>query len=226
MLSCICLFKQFLTSRVSLLQHDERLSRVFDEVMGLGEFADSSRGSATSSRSSGQEETKGADENSGQEQHQPAGEEDSNGSRQEEKMDEGAAPSSSFPRIASPSPSPDRRSPFTVGTGGGAGGASGGAAFDDALDGLPLYGAEDEEEDWHFALPMGTLEDVDVDKTTRKNSNPEEGNAENPDDTFASEPREEECEKEAEREGSNGSANTSHSSKDPSPENSQGKLLD
>ncbi|XP_029900225.1 zinc finger MYM-type protein 4-like isoform X2 [Myripristis murdjan] len=203
------------------LEHDERLSRVFDEVMGLGEFADSSRGSATSSRSSGQEETKGADENSGQEQHQPAGEEDSNGSRQEEKMDEGAAPSSSFPRLASPSPSPDRRSPFTVETGGGAGGASGGAAFDDALDGLPLYGAEDEEEDWHFALPMGTLEDVDVDKTARKNNNPEEGNTETPDDTFTSEPREEECEKEAEREGSNGSANTSHSSKDPSPENSQ-----
>uniref|UniRef100_A0A667ZTI6 TRASH domain-containing protein n=1 Tax=Myripristis murdjan TaxID=586833 RepID=A0A667ZTI6_9TELE len=207
--------------RLKRSKHDERLSRVFDEVMGLGEFADSSRGSATSSRSSGQEETKGADENSGQEQHQPAGEEDSNGSRQEEKMDEGAAPSSSFPRLASPSPSPDRRSPFTVETGGGAGGASGGAAFDDALDGLPLYGAEDEEEDWHFALPMGTLEDVDVDKTARKNNNPEEGNTETPDDTFTSEPREEECEKEAEREGSNGSANTSHSSKDPSPENSQ-----
>uniref|UniRef100_UPI003AAE8806 zinc finger MYM-type protein 4 n=1 Tax=Centroberyx gerrardi TaxID=166262 RepID=UPI003AAE8806 len=206
--------------RLKRSKHEERLSRVFDEVMGLGEFADSSRGSATSSRSSVQEETKGAEENSGQEEQQPAGEEDSNGSRrEEERMDEGAG-ESSFPRLASPSP--DRHSPFTMGTSGGGGGGSGGAAFDDALDGLPLYGAEEEDEDWHFALPMGTLEDVDVDKANRKRSRPNDGNTETRDDPFAGEPREEEeRDKEGEREGSSGSANTSHSSQDHSPENSQ-----
>ncbi|XP_044230878.1 zinc finger MYM-type protein 4 isoform X1 [Thunnus albacares] len=197
------------------LQHEERLSRVFDEVMGLGDFADSSRGSASSSRSGDQDETKGVDETSGQ--HQPVEEEDSNSSRQEEKIDKGIE-ESSFPRIASPSS--DRRSSFTMGTNeGGGGGGSGGAAFDDALDGLPVYGPEEDDEDWHFALPMGTLEDVDMSKMNRNDKQPEQGNNKIQEDPFARESREEE--EDQEREGSSGSANTSHSSQDHTPENSQ-----
>ncbi|KAG7237225.1 hypothetical protein INR49_032558 [Caranx melampygus] len=206
--------------RLKRLKHEERLSRVFDEVMGLGDFAESSRGSATSSRSGGQDDTKGADEASGQEENQQVEEEDSNGSRQEEKMDE-AAGESSFPRISSPSSG--RPSSFNMRTNEGGGGGSGGAAFDNALDGLPMYGPEEEEdeeedEDWHFALPMGSLEDVDVSKAKGKRSQTEEGNT-NQGDPFAREPRGEE--EEQEREGSVGSANTSHSSQDPTPDNSR-----
>ncbi len=192
---------------------------MFDEVMGLGDFADSSRGSATSSRSGGQDETKGVDETSGQGEHQPVEEEDSNSSRQEEKMDEGMG-ESSFPRISSPSS--HRHSSFTMGTNeGGGGGGSGGAAFDDALDGLPSYGPEEEDdEDWHFALPMGTLEDVHVGKGNRKRSQQGVGNNVPRGDPFACQPREEE--EEQEREGSSGSANTSHSSQDHTPDNSRG----
>ncbi|XP_070698462.1 zinc finger MYM-type protein 4-like [Pempheris klunzingeri] len=202
--------------RLKRLKHEERLSRVFDEVMGLGDFADSSRGSATSSRSGGQDETKGVDETSGQGEQQPVEEDDSNSSRQEEKMEEGMG-ESSFPRILSP-PS-DRHPSYTMGTNEGGGGGSGGAAFDDALDGLPAYGPEEEDEDWHFALPMGTLEDVNVDKTSRERRNPGGGANETRRAPFASQPREEEDEQE--REGSSGSANTSHSSQDHTPDNSR-----
>ncbi|XP_033497990.1 zinc finger MYM-type protein 4-like isoform X3 [Epinephelus lanceolatus] len=191
--------------------HEEHLSRVFDEVMGLGEFADSSRGSASSTRSGGQDETKGVDETSGQGENQPVEEEDSNGSRQEEKMDEEIG-ESSLPPISSPASV--RRSSFTMSTTeGGGGGGSGGAAFDDALDGLPSYGPEEEEEeDWHFALPMGTLEDVSVGKTKGKTGLPGAGN-----NTTRGEP----FPQEEEREASSGSANTSHSSQDHTPENSR-----
>lgn len=185
--------------------------------MGLGDFADYSRGSATSSRSGDQDETKGVDETSGQGDHQQIDQDDSNGSTQEEKMDKGEG-ESTFPRIASPSS--DRRSSFTMGT--NEGGGSGGAAFDDALDGLPVYGPEEDDEDWHFALPMGTLEDVDVGKTNRKGKQPGQVNNKPQGDPFAQEPREEE-EEDREREGSSGSANTSHSSQDHTPENSRGK---
>ncbi|XP_042356199.1 zinc finger MYM-type protein 4-like isoform X3 [Plectropomus leopardus] len=197
--------------RLKRLKHEQQLSRVFDEVMGLGEFADSSRGSASSSRSGGQDETKGVDETSGQGEHQQAEEEDSNGSRQEEKMDEGMG-ESSFPPISSP-PSV-RRSSFSMGTTeGGGGGGSGGAAFDDALDGLPSYGPEEEDdEDWHFALPMGTLEDVNVSKTNRKTGQQGVGNNVTRGESFA---------QEEEREASSGSANTSHSSQDHTPDNSR-----
>ncbi|TKS86291.1 Zinc finger MYM-type protein 4 [Collichthys lucidus] len=194
--------------------HEERLSRVFDEVMGLGDFADSSRGSASSSRSGGQGEgVKGEDETLGQEEQQPVEEEDSNCSGQEEKMDEGTG-EPSFPRV--PTPSSERRSSFTLGNneGGGGGGAgrSGGAAFDDAVDGL------EDDEDWHFALPMGSLEDVPMGKANR--TQPGVGNNATQDDPFANQPREDE-EEEQDREGSSGSANTSHSSQDRSPDNSQ-----
>ncbi|XP_076604151.1 zinc finger MYM-type protein 4 isoform X2 [Chaetodon auriga] len=212
-----------LTCQMELQQHEERLSRVFDEVMGLGDFADSSRGSATSSRSGGPDETKGDDKTSGQEEHQQVEEEDeeeeeeedSNGSRQEEKMDEGMG-EPSFPRISSPSS--ERHSLFTMGTseGGGAGqrGGRGGAAFDDALDGL------EDDEDWHFALPMGSLEeDAQMGEANRKRSQPGVGNNISRGDPFSHPPRE--VEEEQEREGSSGSANTSHSSQDPTPEHSQ-----
>ncbi|XP_045918869.1 zinc finger MYM-type protein 4 isoform X3 [Micropterus dolomieu] len=202
--------------RLKRLKHEEHLSRVFDEVMGLGDFADSSRGSAISSKSGGQDETKEVDETSGQGEQQPVEEEDSNGSRQEDKMDEGMG-EPSFPRISSPSS--DRETSFTMGTNKGGGGGSGGAAFDDALDGLPSFGAEEDDEDWHFALPMGTLENLNVDKANRKGSQPEVGNSVTPGDPFACQPREDEDEQE--REGSSGSANTSHSSQDHTPDNSR-----
>lgn len=174
---------------------------MFDEVMGLGDFAESSRGSATSSKSGCQVETKGGDGTSEQGAIQQA-EEDSNSSRHEEKMDTGAG-EASFP------PAPGRHTSFTMGTdeGGGTG-----AVFDDALDGLPSFGAEEDDEDWHFALPMGSLEDVDVGKTNGKPSGEENsGNH---------------CEREEEereQEGSSGSTNTSHSSQEHTPDNSQGK---
>lgn len=182
--------------------------------MGLGEFADSSRGSATSSKSGGQDEMKGVDEVSEQGVHQQA-EEDSNSSRLEEKMEEGE---SAFPRISSSSSG--RPSSFTVGTDKG-GGGSGGAAFDDALDGLPSFGPEDDDEDWHFALPMGSLEDVDVGKTNRKTGQSAEEKGGIKGVPFARETREEEEERDQER--SSGSANTSHSSQEHTPDNSQGK---
>ncbi|XP_053192108.1 zinc finger MYM-type protein 4 [Scomber japonicus] len=208
--------------RLKRLKHEERLSRVFDEVMGLGDFADSSRESTTSSRSGDQDETKGADETTAQPQQVEEG--DSNGSRQEEKTDK-EAEESSPPCNASP-PS-ERRSSFTMGTsegaggGGGGGGGGGRAAFDDALDGLPVFGPEEDDEDWHFALPMGTLEDVDMSKANRNvKQPPQQGN-----NKTQSEPREEEEgeeeEEDQEREGSSGSANTSHSSQDHTPENSR-----
>ncbi|XP_035850806.1 zinc finger MYM-type protein 4-like isoform X2 [Sander lucioperca] len=203
------------------ITHEERLSRVFDEVMGLGDFADSSRSSFISSPSGGQDETKGVDKTSGQGEHQPVEEEDSSSSRPEEKMDEGMG-ESSFPRISSPSSV--RNSSFTMGTNEG-GGGSGGAAFDDALDGLPSYGPEEEDEeeeeeeedeDWHFAMQMDTLEDVNVGKTNPERDQPGVGNNVTQDEPFARQPREEQ-----EREGSSGSANTSHSSQDHTPDNSR-----
>ncbi|XP_035767294.1 YTH domain-containing protein 1-like [Neolamprologus brichardi] len=119
--------------RLKRLKHEEHMSRVFDEVMGLGDFADSSRGSNASSKSGGQDETKGVDQTSGQEEQQPMEEEeeeeeeDSNSSRKEEKIDKGAGESSP-PRIASPTSDP--QDSFKMGTseGGGGRGGSGAAA--------------------------------------------------------------------------------------------------
>lgn len=189
---------------VCFLQHEERLSRVFDEVMGLGDFAESSRGSATSSRSGGPEDPKGADETSGQGEEQPMEEEDSDGSKQEEKMEEGTGESSSPPITSSSS--------FAIRTNDG--GGSGSAAFDDALDGLPVSGPEeDEDEDWHFALPMGSLEDVDVKKKNKNKPKTEK------DQTYSSPPEP----PVREDDESTDSANTSHSSRHRSPDNSRGR---
>ncbi|XP_041668209.1 zinc finger MYM-type protein 4 isoform X2 [Cheilinus undulatus] len=180
--------------------HEERLSRVFDEVMGLGEFADSSRGSASSSRSGGQNETKGVDEISGTGEPQQVEGEDSNSSRQEEKTKDRTG-ESSFPCISTSSS--DRPSSFTLRT--NEEGGSGGAAFDNALDGLPSYEPEDEDEDWHFSLD--SLEDANAAQAKRKENQP----------SAAQQPRGED----EDREGSSGSANTSHSSQDPPTENSR-----
>ncbi|XP_076015505.1 zinc finger MYM-type protein 4-like [Genypterus blacodes] len=208
--------------RSKRLKHDEHLSRVFDEVMGLGDFADSSadssRGSVNSPKSGDQDETKEAEETPGKGETEPVEEEEeenSNSSRQEEPMDEGTE-ESSLPRLV-PSPTPDQPSSFPIGLSGGEGRRSGGAACDDAQDGLPSFGVEEEDEDWHFALPMGTLEDVEVGKAKRKRQL-EVKNMAMQVNAFAKEPKGPE---EAEQEGSSGSANTSHSSRDNTPENSR-----
>ncbi|KAK7905257.1 hypothetical protein WMY93_017864 [Mugilogobius chulae] len=104
---------------------DERMSRMFDEVTGLGDYADSSRGSGTSSKD------------------QQPGEQDSNCSRREEKMDE---EDELFPSIASFSSEPS----FTA----GANAESGGAALDNAMDAPPPSGVEEDDDDWDFTFPL------------------------------------------------------------------------
>ncbi|XP_029972637.1 zinc finger MYM-type protein 4 isoform X2 [Salarias fasciatus] len=206
--------------RLKRLKHEERMSRVFDEVMGLGDFADSSRGSATSCKSGGQDDAKGADKTSEDGEQQLPEEEDSSGSKQEEKQDE-TPERSDFPRSGSPSSS-SKRSSFNVASTEGGGGGSGSAAFDDAQDGLPRYGQEEEEEDWHFALPLGSLEDVDVSKADRKKNATEQQTTSTQDESRGREAKAtEEDDEEQEKEGSSGSANTSHSSRDHTPDNSQ-----
>uniref|UniRef100_A0A1A7YL86 TRASH domain-containing protein n=1 Tax=Iconisemion striatum TaxID=60296 RepID=A0A1A7YL86_9TELE len=202
--------------RLKRLKHEEQMSRMFDEVMGLGDFADSSRGSVASSKSGGQTEAKGLSETSGLKEIQPR-DEDSSCSRREEKMDEGTG-EINFPRHTSSS----SNQPSLFNLGGGVGG-SGEAAFDDALDGLPLYEQEEEDEDWHFALPMDSMEDGDARKTKAtisqfgpKNQSPRGG-------PFPRKPADEE-EEQQEREGSGDSANTSHSSQDNTPDDSRDVL--
>ncbi|XP_024863783.1 zinc finger MYM-type protein 4 isoform X3 [Kryptolebias marmoratus] len=198
--------------RLKRLKHEEQMSRMFDEVMGLGDFADSSRGSVASSKSGGQTEAKGLDETSGQK----LTEEDSSCSRREEKMDEGMG-ETSFPHLAASS-SDQLSSSFNIERGGGE------AAFDDALDGLPSYGPEEEDdEDWHFALPMGSLEDVNLGKTNPKASQFGPENSASRVSRSAPKPGDLE-EEQQEREGSRESANTSHSSQDNTPDNSRDVL--
>ncbi|XP_053700964.1 zinc finger MYM-type protein 4-like [Synchiropus splendidus] len=120
--------------------HDQQMSRMFDEVMGLGEFADSSR-SSTSLSKTGDQNVAAADKTPG-----PADDE-SNDSRQEDRWDDGGE-DLSFPQ-ASPT---DRASLLTR--------SAKDAAFDDAIDGLPTFVPEDDEE-WNFSLPIGSLEDTD-----------------------------------------------------------------
>lgn len=187
--------------------------------MGLGQFADSSRGSVTSSKSGEQDEVTRIDKSSGQENPQQAEEEEeeeeeeSNGSRQEEKMEEG----SGEPPLTRTSPtSSDQHSLFTMRTNDGEGtGRSGGAAFDDALDGM------EEDEDWHFALPVGTLDEVCLDEANGKKRQPGQERSSNQENSFAYHSTEDQ-EDEQERERSSESPDTSHSSQAHTPENSQG----
>lgn len=187
--------------------------------MGLGDFADSSRGSATSSKSgSPEDETKEGDKNLAQEEHQiiDEDEEDSKGGRPEEKIDE-ELEELSLPHVSSTSS--ERHSLFTMRTKKAEGaGKSGGAAFDDAVDGM------EDDEDWHFALPMGSMEDDQMGSKrpqTRSTSNLSRRKP------FSHQSRAEEDEEEDEemtqdRDGSTES-NTSHSSQEHTPENSRGK---
>lgn len=194
--------------------------------MGLGQFADSSRGSVTSSKSGEPDEATRIDKSSGQKNPQQAAaeeeeeeedeeeeEEESNGSRQEEKMEEGTGE----PPLPRTSPtSSEQHSLFTMRTNDGEGsGRSGGAAFDDAVDGM------EDDEDWHFALPVGTLDEVCVDEANgqkRQSGQERSSHQENP---FAYQSTEEQ-EDEQEREPSSESPDTSHSSQGHTPDNSQG----
>ncbi|KAF6729034.1 Zinc finger MYM-type protein 4 [Oryzias melastigma] len=200
--------------------HEEHMSRMFDEVMGLGEFADSSSGSVSSSKSGGQNEQKELDETSGQDQN-PLMEEDSTCSKpEEEKVEEEMeeeVEDSSISNLAAPSSSSNKLSPFKMVTSKSGSGGSGGAASDDALDGLPAFEPEDEdEEDWHYALPLGTVEDAD--KANSKTSQRAQENTSTSKDSTPQKPGEDE-EAERDREASQGSANTSHSSQDNTPDN-------
>lgn len=201
-----------LTDVCSPIQREEQMSRMFDEVMGLGEFADSSRGSVASSKSGGPAESKGRDETLEQGESQPL-EEDSNSSRQEKKTGETACPSLT-------SSCSEKPSSFNMASERG-GGGSGGAAFDDALDGLPIFGPEEEdEEDWHYALPMGSLEDVDVGKASKITQVVQENGASRG-DPFAQKLGAQE--EQQDNDGSTESANTSHSSQDNTPDLNIGK---
>ncbi|XP_061699448.1 zinc finger MYM-type protein 4-like isoform X2 [Syngnathoides biaculeatus] len=203
--------------RLKRLMHEQRQSRVFDQVMGLGDFADSSQGSNTSSKSGGLEETRAMDEISGQGEQQPEEDSSNSSSRQEEKLGERTEESSS--RLTSLVA--DQRHSFTLGPcEGGGGGGSGEAAFDDALDGLPSFGPEEDDEDWHFALPPETLQDVDCDKVLCKNNQSSEEHIKIQEGPSPLDPSEE-VEEEQEREATSGSANTFHSSKVNTPESSQ-----
>lgn len=187
--------------------------------MGLGQFADSSRGSVTSSKSGDQDETTRIEKSSGQENPQQAAEEqepqeeESNGSRQEEKMEEGTGE----PPLPPTSPtSSEQHSFFTMRTNDGEGtGRSGGAAFDDAVDGM------EDDEDWHFALPVGTLDEVCVDEADDKKRQSGQQRSSNQENSFADQSTEGQ-EDEQERERSSESPDTSHSSQGHTPDNSQG----
>ncbi|XP_072314407.1 zinc finger MYM-type protein 4-like [Eucyclogobius newberryi] len=161
-----------------LKEQDARMSRMFDEVMGLGDFADSSRGSGSSSKS-------GQDESKVVEKEQQLGEQDSNCSRREEKMDEDVDESS--PPIAPLSSNP----PFTA----GANAESGGAALDNAMDAPPPPGVEEDDDDWDFNFPL-------------KSNQSKEGKSESQSETFPGDSREAEAEDNA----SSTSASTSASS--------------
>ena len=186
--------------------------------MGLGQFADSSRGSVTSSKSGEQDEATRIDKSSGQENPRQAEDEEdedeeSNGSRQEEKMEEGTG-EPPLPRTSLTSS--DQHSLFTMrpkdveGTG-----RSGGAACDDAVDGM------EDDEDWHFALPAGTLDEVCADEAKAQKRPSGQARGSNQDNSFAYQPTEDR-EDEQEREQSSESPGTCHSSQGQTPDDSQG----
>lgn len=180
--------------------------------MGLGPYADSSRGSVTSSKSGDQDEATGIDKSPGQVNAlQP--EDESNGSRQEEKMEEGSG-EVLLPHTSPPSS--DQPSLFIMRASDGEGtGRRGGAAFDDAVDGM------EDDEDWHFALPSGTLNDARAGDANGKKRQPGLERSSNPENCFASRSRKDQ-EDEQEKERSSESPDTSHSSQGHSADNSQG----
>ncbi|KAM9777908.1 zinc finger MYM-type protein 4-like [Neosynchiropus ocellatus] len=171
--------------------HDQQMSRMFDEVMGLGEFADSSR-SSTSLSKTGDQNVAVADKTPG-----PADDESSD-SRQEDRWDEGDE-DLSCPRT----PPADRPSLLTRSA---KDGDTGSAAFDNAIDGLPTFVPEDDEE-WNFSLPIGSLEDTD--NLRMKQSR--EGN-----DEMSLKKNENEGQR-----GRSGTAGSADTSKEHTPENSR-----
>lgn len=157
----------------------------------------------SSSKSGDQDEAAGRDKSPEQVNPQEEEEGESNDSRAEEKMEEetGELPSS------------DQHSMFTMRSSDGEGtGRRGGAAFDDAVDGM------EEDEDWHFALPVGTLDQVAVDGKKRQ---PEQEKTSNQENSLPNQSQEDQ-EEEQERERSSESPDTSHSSQGHTPDNSQG----
>ncbi|XP_075879607.1 zinc finger MYM-type protein 4-like isoform X2 [Nelusetta ayraudi] len=208
--------------RQKRLKHDEHLSRVFDEVMGLGDFADSSTGSGTSSKSRGPEDdAKEADKNPPQEEHMTMDkdeEENRKGSRPEGKMDKDLV-ASSPPRVSSTSS--ERKPSFTMGLRKRAGpGRCGAAAFDDAVDGM------EDDEDWDFPLPVGSTEGNPMGGKRAKSGvggNSPRGKPvgrRTRRDRDKDEDEEEEEEMTQEREGSTESS-TSHSSQELTPDSRQ-----
>lgn len=120
--------------------------------MGLGDFADSSTGSGTSSKSRGPEDNVQKEDENPPQAEQVTMDKDEEVNRKsstvEEKMDEGLDELSP-PHISSTSSG--RQSSFTMGTKKSEGpGRSGEAACDDAVDGM------EEDEDWDSSLPVGS----------------------------------------------------------------------
>lgn len=186
---------------------------MFDEVMGLGPYADSSGGSVTSSKSGDQDEATGIDKSPAQVNPLQA-EEESNGSRQEEKMEEG---SGEPPVPHTPPPSYDQPSLFIMRANDVEGtGRCGGAAFDDAVDGM------EDDEDWHFALPSGTLDDARTGDANGKKRQPGQERSSNQENSYANQSRKDQVD-EQDKERSSDSPDTSHSSQGHSPDNGQGK---
>lgn len=191
--------------------------------MGLGDFADSSTGSGTSSKSRGPEDdAKEADKNPPQEEHMTMDkdeEENRKGSRPEGKMDKDlVAPSP--PRVSSTSS--ERKPSFTMGLRKRAGpGRCGAAAFDDAVDGM------EDDEDWDFPLPVGSTEGNPMGGKRAKSGvggNSPRGKPvgrRTRRDRDKDEDEEEEEEMTQEREGSTESS-TSHSSQELTPDSRQG----
>ncbi|XP_077587739.1 zinc finger MYM-type protein 4-like isoform X2 [Stigmatopora nigra] len=206
--------------RIKRLMHEQEQSRVFDQVMGLGNFADSSQCSNSSSKSDGPQGTPAGGRVSGQEEQLEEDNSNSSGSRHEEKIVE-AVEESLFPCIASAAK--DQRSTFTMGP---SGGGTGEAAFDNALDGLPSFGPdedeedeEEEDEDWNFAIPAESMQDGDYVKVKGKNSHSRKKLDKMQEQSSPLEPSV--VEEQLQREATSGSANTSHSSKDNTPESCQ-----
>lgn len=187
--------------------------------MGLGDFADCSTGSGTSSKSRGPEDdAKEADKNLLQEEHSTMGkdeEENRKGSCPEEKMEEDFDEPSPL-RVSSTSS--EQKSSFAAGSKKGeVPGRGDEAAFDDAVDGM------EDDEDWDFSLPVGSTEGNLMGGKKPKSGVVGElprgkaiGNQ-----TRREEDEEEEEEVTQEKEGSTESS-TSHSSQEHTPDSRQG----
>lgn len=182
--------------------------------MGLGDFADSSTGSGTSSKSrSPEDDAKEGDENPPQVTMDEDKEVNRKSSTLVEKMDKGLDELS--PSHIS-STSSERQSSLTTGTKKSEGpGRSGEAAFDDAVDGM------EDNEDWDFSLPVDSTDSHPMSGKGPKSA--VEGNSARRKSLRHRNRRDEEEDEEMtqEREGSTESS-TSHSSQELTPDSRQG----